>query len=101
MDVRIEFTPPNKQTSGFLRRQRKAIEFQTLIKQEQSIEVLDKLVEFLAEFVTVPEEKAAKIEALWEASQEQFENMLQALTGTVNQVEKEIAEANPTPTPTN
>jgi hypothetical protein len=100
MDVQIVFTPPDKKTSGFLRRQRKAIEFQTLLKQEQNVEMLDKMVDFLSDFVTVPETKEAKIEALWEASQEQFENMLQALTGLSNQVEKEIAEANPTPTPT-
>lgn len=100
MDVKIEFTPPDKKTHGFLRRQRSAIEFQQLLRQEQSVEMLDKMVDFLAQFVTVPEDKAAKIEALWEASQEQFENMLQAITGTVKEVEKENAEANPTLTPT-
>jgi hypothetical protein len=100
MNVQIEFTPPDKQTSGFLKRQRKAIEFQTLLKQEQSVELLDKMVDFLSEFVTVPVEKEAKIEALWEASQAQFESMLKAMTGTVDQVEKEVTEANPTPTPT-
>jgi len=101
MDVQIEFTPPDKKTNGFLRRQRKALEFQNIIQQAASPEMLDKMVEFLVEFVTVPVEKEAKIEALWEASQEQFENMLQAITGTVKDVEKEIVEANPTPTPTN
>jgi DNA repair exonuclease SbcCD ATPase subunit len=100
MDVQIVFTPPDKKTHGFLRRQRKAIEFQNLLKKEQSVELIDAMVEFLSDFVTVPETKEAKIEALWEASQEQFESMLQALTGMTTQIEKEIAEANPTPTPT-
>jgi hypothetical protein len=49
MDFKIEFIPPDKKTHGFLRRQRKAVEFQKLIGQEQSVELFDKLVEFLAD----------------------------------------------------
>lgn len=98
--MQIEFTPPNKQTHGYLRRQHKILEFKKILHQEPSAEMLEKLVEFFSEFVTIPEDKAAKIEALWDATQEQYENMLTALSGAAIDVEKENAEANPTPTPT-
>jgi hypothetical protein len=102
MDVKIEFTPPDRKKLGFLKRQKQALTFKRLFKNpdELTAENIDELAEYLSQFVTVPETHDEKIAALLEASQEQFEDMVAALVSTSQQVDKEAAEANPTPTPT-
>lgn len=80
--ITLEFEVPGRQDPGFLIRQRRAMEFASKFNEEsRDPTVLDEMVDFLADFVTVPAEREQAIDALWNASQEQFEGMLEALTG--------------------
>lgn len=77
----LKFEIPGPDAPGFLRRQRQALEFSQKLTGNPSPETLDSMVEFLAQFVTEPEEHDAKIDALWEASENQFMQLLNALRG--------------------
>ena len=78
----IEFTLPGPDAPGFLRRQRKALEFaEEFSRGTVSPGTVDALVEFLVEYVTAPVSRDDAIEALWDASEEQFNELLSALTG--------------------
>ena len=79
--IRIEFDIPGPDAPGYLRRQREALGFANAMMSNPTQEDLDKMVEFLAQFVTVPLEQEAKIEALWEASENQFMQLLRAVAG--------------------
>lgn len=80
--ITLEFEVPDRHEPGFLRRQRRAMEFASKFNEDRiDPEALDDMVEFLADFVTVPEVREDAIEALWDASQEQFEAMLDAISG--------------------
>lgn len=88
----MEFAVPGPDAPGFLRRQRKALEFATAFgKGDTSPEMLDRLVEFLADYVTKPEGREDAIEALWDATQAQFEMLLNAVTGVQADVPKASA----------
>lgn len=87
--INLHFEVPGSDAPGFLRRQRKALEFSQSLSDNPTPEDLDKMVEFLAGFVTEPKKHEAKIEALWEASQDEFEALLKAITG-------ELEAENPT-----
>lgn len=81
--VKITFQPPDKKQRGYLRRQKKAMQFQReLAKPNPEPEALDLMVEFLADYVTEPAERDAAIAAIWEASEEQWNDMMAALRGT-------------------
>jgi len=86
--VTLRFVVPDNSAPGFLRRQRQALEFREKMTGETSPETLDELVVYLAQFVTEPEDDAAKADALWMASQDEFMALLNALTG---------GDENPTP----
>lgn len=85
----LRFDIPGPDAPGFLKRQRRVLEFQQKMENDLRPETLDAMVEFLADFVTEPEDPEAKREALWDATQEQFMQLLQALSG-------EYEEENPT-----
>lgn len=78
----LVFTPPGKDSSGFLRRARRAIELSKVDPANMSVHYVDELVEFLADYVTEPADRAQAIEALLDATQEQFNNMLAAIAGS-------------------
>lgn len=81
--VQIVFQPPDKNKPGFLKRQKKALQFQRMLNQsDPTPEALDLMVEFLSEFVIEPQGKAEAIEAIWEASEAQWQDMMQALRGS-------------------
>lgn len=81
----IVFNLPDENTPGFLRRQRKALEFRELLGKDPTPEVIDSLADYLKAFVVKPEDDKAKIEALLDASKAQFNQLLNALAG----IEKE------------
>jgi hypothetical protein len=60
---------------------RQALEFRRSLIGEPTPETLDELVKFLAGYVTEPEGEQERIEALYEASQNEFQMLLGALTG--------------------
>jgi hypothetical protein len=77
----ITFTPPTPQTPGFLRRAREAIRFSELLRQSPTVETIDALAAFLLQFVSEPIDRGEATEALLDASQEQFQELLTSLTG--------------------
>jgi hypothetical protein len=77
----ITFTPPTPQTPGFLRRAREAIRFSELLKEAPTVATIDALATFLLQFVSNPEDRSEAMDALLDASQEQFQELLTSLTG--------------------
>ncbi|MFA5057026.1 MAG: hypothetical protein WC485_02840 [Opitutaceae bacterium] len=86
---RLVFRVPGPDAPGFLKRQRKALELQraTALAQQgrdpdAALAAFDQTVEFLAEFVTEPADRAKATEALLEdVSQNDFDDMLTAIIG--------------------
>ena len=83
----LVFTPPDENTPGFLRRQREALKFMQLLKGDPTVEAVDGMVDFLVEFVTEPADKNEAIEALWDASEAQFNELLGAVLGKADDAE--------------
>lgn len=87
--MNIKFQAPDSTTPGFLKRMKRALSFSEQIQSGKlSASLVDDLVDFLVGFVTEPKDKNKAKEMLMDASQEQFEGMLAAVTG---------ANANPVP----
>lgn len=83
--MEMVFSPPAKDSPGYLRRARTALELQEAMKSP-TIEALDRLVDFLAQYVTEPADREQAREALFDASEEQLMGLLETVGG---------AEANP------
>ena len=83
----LVFTPPDENTPGFLRRQREALKFMQLLKDDPSPETIDGMVDFLVDFVTEPKGKKEAIDALWDASEAQFNELLGAVIGKADDAE--------------
>ncbi len=83
--MKIIFNLPNRQTPGYFKRQRKLLEIEAARKKEPSPETIDMLVNFLAEFVEAPTREEAQA-MIWEASEEQWDMMLDALGGASKDV---------------
>lgn len=93
LNLKLEFEVPDAQAPGFLKRQRRAMEFAEKFEAERTDpSVLDEMVEFLADFVVIPDDRKQAKEALWNASQEQFEAMLDAITGATAQPDPQSGE---------
>ena len=76
--MELVFEVPGPDASGYLRRQRKALEFRLA---SNTPEGLDSLVNFLVEYVKVPEDREDAKSALWDASEEQIDELLDAISG--------------------
>lgn len=80
--TRLVFSPPGPETPGYLKRVRQSLVFSANMSSDKpSPEMLDGMVEFLAQYVTEPEEHDAKVEALWLATEDEFTALLRAITG--------------------
>lgn len=88
--VELTFIIPDKNAPGFLSRQRKALGFSAALKQDPTPETLDALVEFLADYVVG--EKDASVEQLWAATQAEFEQLLELITGQADEAVDPEAE---------
>lgn len=77
----LVFTPPDENTPGYLRRQKQALEFMQSLKGDPTPKTIDNMVEFLVEFVTEPKDKDEARNALWDASQAQFDALLKSVLG--------------------
>lgn len=77
----LVFKLPGKDTPGFLRRQREAIRFSENLKDNPTVETVDALVSFLVDYVEEPKDRKEAAEALWDASENQFMELLGALSG--------------------
>jgi hypothetical protein len=77
----IKFEPPGKDAPGFLRRMKIALELRQEAARGMSPEVVDRFIEFLLPYVTEPEDRKEAVEALWDATEEQFDMMVNMITG--------------------
>lgn len=77
---KLTINVPTKESPGFLRRMYRATQFQESIKAGVTPEVIAQMIDFVAEYVVCdPPEK--KIEALWDISENQFNEILSAVMG--------------------
>lgn len=79
--MRLVFEPPSKDTPGFLRRQRRALELKDQAKLDPTPATIDEMVEFLLPYVKEPEDRKEAADALWDASEEQFNQLLDVISG--------------------
>jgi hypothetical protein len=79
----LRFRVPGKDAPGFLRRQREALAFAETLSAKENVTaaVIERIVEFLLPYVTVPQERDAARQALWDMSEDQFYQLLNAVTG--------------------
>ena len=90
--TKLVFSPPGPDTHGYLKRVRQALVFSRDIGSgNPSPETLDQMVEFLAQYVTEPQEYDQKVDALWMASANEYTALLRAVMG-----EAPEGEENPT-----
>lgn len=87
---KLVFNIPDKDTPGFLRRTKQALEYKLELDQGFTSEVLDKVINFLANYVSEPVDRTEAIEALWDASESQIRELMSAIAGGGG-------ETNPTP----
>jgi len=73
---------PGRDEPGYLRRMRAALEIQErLMRGDGGPALVDALVEFLLPYVSEPEDRETAREALLDASQTQFDDMVRAVSG--------------------
>lgn len=82
--MKLVFTPPSPETPGYLRRMRDALEIREKLSAAPSPATLDAVVDFLLPYVTEPADRAQARDALWDASEGQFLQLLDAVTGSAN-----------------
>lgn len=73
--------PPAKDEPGFLRRSRQALQFNEMLQDKPTVAALDAMIEFLLGYVEEPADKEEARELLLDASELQFMEMLNAITG--------------------
>ena len=79
--MKLVFAPPDADAPGYLKRQRQALELFDEYKESPTVDSVDKLVDFLLPFVTEPKTKAKAQEALWDASQNQIQQLIGVVVG--------------------
>lgn len=79
----IRFKPMDKDTPGYLRRVREALKYLKALEgaTDATPELIDTMVAFLTEFIVEPATYEEKVEALYEASNRQFFELLNAVMG--------------------
>lgn len=79
----IRLTPPKKSDPGYLKRLRRVMVFQETMKNPEMMtaQTIDEIVEFLADYVTEPEDRDEVKSLLWEASEDDFALMFDAISG--------------------
>lgn len=82
VEVTIVFEKPSPNAPGHLRRMRRALELGRALQAKMPTpEDVDNLVMFLLPYVKEPVDRKEAEEALWDASEEQFQTMLAAMRG--------------------
>lgn len=77
----LHITLPDRNTPGYLRRMREALRFQELLSIQPTVETMDLMVDFLLTYVDKPEDRSEARELLLDASEQQFMDILSAITG--------------------
>ena len=91
---KLVFELPNAQTPGYLRRAKKGLEFKARMKEGVDPTTIDDMVSYLVNFVSEPKDRDEAKEALYDASAEQFTNLINLVTGE-NQEENPTADGQP------
>ena len=79
----LEVAVPDRRAKGFIRRQRRALELRDEIASGgYTIGTLDRLVEFILDFVTSPADRAVARELVFDLSEAEFADILGALSGS-------------------
>jgi tRNA A37 threonylcarbamoyladenosine dehydratase len=78
---KMVFSPPGRSEPGFLRRTQKALAFQVEMKNDPRPETIDKLVDFLLTYVVEPKDRVEAREALYDATEEQFNQLIDVIVG--------------------
>ena len=90
--IKIVFSAPSKDKPGYLKRMKKAVEFGNVLSSGLvTPELLDDLVPFLAGYVTQPASKEEAIDALWDATEEQFMQLLDVVKGGSGEIDPQNA----------
>ena len=89
----LVFEAPTPQTPGYLRRLKKGLDFR---KKLQDFDVSDsawisEMIDFLVGYVTEPEDREEAKEAMWDVTEDKYNDMLNAIIG-----KQEEGEENPT-----
>lgn len=80
--VDLVFNPPDAQAPGFLKRQKKALQFMRAFNVDNPTpEMIDQMVEFLLDYVSEPIERDEARDLLWDASQDQIMTLMRAVGG--------------------
>ena len=80
----LVFSPPKQNEPGFLRRTQKALAFQVEMKNDPRPETIDKMVDFLLTYVEEPKDRDEAREALYEATEEQFNQLIDVIINGAN-----------------
>ena len=79
--TKIVFEPPSAETPGYLRRTRMALEFRQKSATDAGPKLIDDMIEFLLPYVKEPADRSEAREALLDATQTQFIELIDAVTG--------------------
>lgn len=93
---KIVFNVPSKDSAGFAKRQRRVLELQKMKLEEPTPETIDQLVDFLAYYVEAENHEQA-MGLMWEASENQWDEMLNALGGASAQIPPPKSETSESP----
>lgn len=83
--IKIVFIIPDKSAPGFYYRQKRALELKKAKLEDPSVETLDQLVDFLADYVQAETHEQA-VELMQMASEQQWDELLDALGGKASTV---------------
>jgi len=90
MIAKIVFTELTPQTPGYLKRLKKGLEYRAkLAGKEPSPETIDDMIEFLIEYIEEPKDRDEAREAMMNANEEQYNYVIDMITGTEEEDEKE------------
>ena len=79
--MEIVFSPPSRSDPGFLRRSKIILEFRQMQTVKPSPEMVDKMVEFLLQYVKEPKDRNEAREALYDASEERIYELISLVSG--------------------
>ena len=83
---KLVFNPPSADTPGYLKRAKKSLEFrQAINSKDAGPESIDALVDFLLPYVEEPADRAEAKDALFDATESQFLQLLDVVSGTVEE----------------
>jgi hypothetical protein len=83
MHAHIRFVAPTPDTPGFLRRALRAMELRNRISEGASAEFVKEVAQFLLDYVSEPADRDAAYEAILDASQQEFTDMLNVFTTSI------------------